>query len=643
MKDFKFALFIGATVAALAFFAGVASAAERVLIVGDETVVEAARQPYGFVNELRKTLETEKRDVEIVPLGVERATFSDWRALIAKSRDEDPAIDVEGVSLKGELDKGADLVFVFLGLNDVLKPAVRGVFKESGGARRGQLSPAQEEQLAEIKGFVDDLKNRAPGVKRVVLVAPSPGTASDWVSSQLYMIDSLVEQAAASVPCQVFRLHNVYQTPQKLAWFATDPIDLYRDGLHPSEYGSQLVTWALLISFDEKGYNSLDGRARSRYAGPPESLRKLDTDKPSEWEEIARRYYENRLDPRLRDFVSPGFSLAARYSGIVRLRSREDAVFDLEESTPNPIGVEVICATRGIEADQPVDEKKLKEAMVGASAFAPASKTPKIEIVSCGKLQYQGIEIRRSHDNNYTLDFKGDLADLPVDITVRIGEIEKTVRIEKKTDYYLSGLFNLKEPFSSLEDFPKEEAITSVDYEALANNDPRKAASTIARKQALASRGSGRIGDEVVVKTPPYLSWTPNFNGVVGIPKNQSEYGADPDDLDIAKFRGTAAYSGVYVLRYLDVPAAQTATLKLSVKGYKSHVVERVYLNGAQVFFGELNVDDPEKQEATVQVQLKEGLNVMIARVDHTEWDWIVGFKFIDPNGTVLYSNGVAP
>ena len=99
MKDFKFALFIGATVAALAFFAGVASAAERVLIVGDETVVEAARQPYGFVNELRKTLETEKRDVEIVLLGVERSTFSDWRALIAKSRDEDPAIDVEGVSL----------------------------------------------------------------------------------------------------------------------------------------------------------------------------------------------------------------------------------------------------------------------------------------------------------------------------------------------------------------------------------------------------------------------------------------------------------------------------------------------------------------------------------------------------------------
>ena len=61
-----------------------------------------------------------------------------------------------------------------------------------------------------------------------------------------------------------------------------------------------------------------------------------------------------------------------------------------------------------------------------------------------------------------------------------------------------------------------------------------------------------------------------------------------------------------------------------------------VYLNGKQLFFGELNVDDPEKQEASIPVQLKKGRNIMVARVDHTEWDWIVGFKFLDKEGNAL-------
>ncbi|MBR0225504.1 MAG: hypothetical protein IJL92_05555 [Thermoguttaceae bacterium] len=110
----------------------------------------------------------------------------------------------------------------------------------------------------------------------------------------------------------------------------------------------------------------------------------------------------------------------------------------------------------------------------------------------------------------------------------------------------------------------------------------------------------------------------------------------DGEFVDITRYCRNESYSGVYVVRYVEVPDDQTATLKLGVKGYKTHVVERVYLNGAQVFFGELNVDDPEKQEATVQVQLKKGRNVMVARVDHTEWDWIVGFTLLDEEGREL-------
>jgi hypothetical protein len=140
------------------------------------------------------------------------------------------------------------------------------------------------------------------------------------------------------------------------------------------------------------------------------------------------------------------------------------------------------------------------------------------------------------------------------------------------------------------------------------------------------------------MKRPPLgLLWNSRLQAASlwGIAKSQFA-DDDPDFVDITRYSRNESYSGVYVVRYVDVAEAQAATLKLGVKGYKTHVVERVYLNGKQVFFGELNVDDPEKQEATVQVQLKKGRNIMVARVDHTEWDWIVGFKFADKDGTAL-------
>ncbi len=667
---FKPTLFFGVIIATLTCIAETASAAERVLIVGDETVVEAASQPYGFVNELRKTVAAENRDVEIVPLGVERSTFEDWRALIAKSRDEDPANDVEGVSIKTELDKGADVVFICLGRNDVFKPTFASPFKNSDVVSMNPASPALDgaSLIDDVAGLVEDLKKRTPGVRRVVLVSPYYGYRRDATAGMIAQVARFVKAAAKKTSSEFVPLNGVFEPAQRSAWFATDQIDLSFDDFRPTEYGSQIASWAFLLALSDKRFEKVYLAAQAFYALLPyepasgvdrfaafrSEVHPYELD---EWERVARRYYETRVDSRLRDAESPGVFLYPQYRVFDSDGARLSAALDpswryerdmsdaekeavsREKDNPNKrILATVVCTTRGIEADQPLTRPDGTEVPPrGTERDGLLDKTPKIEIVSCGSLRFDRFDEHRWSLGHYVLHFNGTLSDLPVDITLRVGGIEKTARIEKEPEYFVSDVSYLRQTFSGLDDFPQEKAITSVDYAALSGKDPVEYAKT-AFYPTILDKESAELAKQSLMKRPPLgLLWNSRLQTASLWEIAKSQFADDdPDFVDITRYSRNESYSGVYVVRYVDVDEDRAATLKLGVKGYKTHVVERVYLNGAQVFFGELNVDDPEKQEATVQIQLKKGRNVMVARVDHTEWDWIVGFKFIDEEGNAL-------
>ena len=85
MKVFRLVLCVVAFVAAGIVGAGGVFGAERVVVIGDEVVVDGATESFGLISQLRRTFAEEKKDVEVVPLGVRRSTFEDWRALVAKS------------------------------------------------------------------------------------------------------------------------------------------------------------------------------------------------------------------------------------------------------------------------------------------------------------------------------------------------------------------------------------------------------------------------------------------------------------------------------------------------------------------------------------------------------------------------------
>ncbi len=671
MKVFRLVLCFVAFVAAGIVGAGGVFAAERVVVIGDEVVVDGATESSGLISQLRRTFAEEKKDVEVVPLGVRRSTFEDWRALVAKSYEENAPTDVEGVALKDELDKGADVVFICLGRNDVFKPTFASPFKESDVVSMNPASPALAgaSLVDDVAGLVEDLKKRTPGVRRVVLVSPYFEYRRDATFGMIAQVARFVETAAKKTSSEFVSLNDVFEPAQRSAWFATDQIDLSFDDFRPTEYGSQIATWAFLLALGDKKFEDAYRAAQTFYALSAERLAAPGAAPPrdaksdvlphdlDEWERVARRYYETRVDSRLRDAESPGVFLSPQYrvfnSDAERLAAAMDTSWryerdmsdaekeavSKEKDNPNKrIQATVMCSTRGIEADQPLTYPDGTEvAPRGTTVREGLDKAPKIEVVSCGALRFDRIDERRSSPGRYVLHFNGTLSDLPVDITLRVAGIEKTARIEREPEYFVSDVSYLRQTFSSLDDFPQEKAITSVDFAALSGKDPVEYART-ALNLTILEKESAELAKQSLMKRPPLgLLWNSRLQAASlwGIAKSQFA-DDDPDFVDITRYCRNESYSGVYVVRYVDVAEAQAATLKLGVKGYKTHVVERVYLNGKQVFFGELNVDDPEKQEAAVQVQLKKGRNIMVARVDHTEWDWIVGFKFADKDGTAL-------
>ena len=65
MKTVRFAVCLGVLLAAFVARVDALRAAQRVLLIGDETVVDSAVEPYGFTNELRNVMANEGREVAV--------------------------------------------------------------------------------------------------------------------------------------------------------------------------------------------------------------------------------------------------------------------------------------------------------------------------------------------------------------------------------------------------------------------------------------------------------------------------------------------------------------------------------------------------------------------------------------------------
>ena len=502
--------------------------AERVLVVGDSITGHSMNLPYGFTHEIRNAFTESQKDVEFVPLGGSGQTIFSWRNIISNSYKNNQRLDIDGIFVKDEFDKGADVILVHLGMNDALQPSIKST--EEGYAS----------WKSEYVALVSDIRARVPSVKKIVLTTPTMLT-EDFDSFKNIMMDrlgSIINEVAQENDCEFVDTRQLFKDFVKSVRFSRPDFRFTLDFVHPNQFGHQVMSYSFLKGL---GFN-----------------------------DVAQKYYDEKIDAQIKDFESPGF--------ILSVSPQIGSSFDIDS-----LRIELEGTVRGI---QNLTEKS-------------------IQIVSADGLKLQNVLI--SNQSSFSISFSCSSADLPTSVAVKINDIERSILIN--APYFVTTGYELNDgaQYSTPENFPRDKAVSVIDDLVLQGKDPLKETSRIA------------TNDNTVV-------WNIYF------PSQFKTGSTNPNAVDIASIAPANAFDGAYVVRFIRSKSEQGATLNLNSEGFSTTAIEKIYLNGEEIYFDCLSPRHKKSKDA-VKIRLKEGLNILVTRVDHTFWQWATSLAVDDAEG----------
>lgn len=226
---------ISALLACTAFWP-VGSFAERILVAGDSITGHSMNLSgrSGYYYQFMAALRDAGVDgIELVPLGGSGQTVGSWRNVVKESRQTDRQLDIRGIFVKKELDRGCDTLVIFLGMNDALSPT-------TGLDRIGEWK-RQYQQL------IDDLKARLD-FRRLVLASPTMCTENpgNYRNRLMARMDELVAELAAENGAVHARVWEEFGKFWRLGRMSDPAFRLTNDYVHPNRLGHAAITVALL-------------------------------------------------------------------------------------------------------------------------------------------------------------------------------------------------------------------------------------------------------------------------------------------------------------------------------------------------------------------------------------------------------------
>lgn len=241
--------------------------AERILVVGDSITGHSMNLPYGFTHEVRSALTAAGvNDVEFVPLGGSGQTIISWQSIIENSYNNSQQLDIKGIKVKEEFDKGADTVLVHLGMNDALRPTVV------------QTEKSLVAWKSEYQKLISTLKKRL-SFKKLILSPPTMLTESPYYYKNALMDDlaRIVKEVARENKAEFLDIRGDFQRHFETARMLNPNFRITLDFVHPNQFGHQIMTWSILRGIGQN--------------------------------QAAEKYYKEKTAPEIKDFKTPGLSL----------------------------------------------------------------------------------------------------------------------------------------------------------------------------------------------------------------------------------------------------------------------------------------------------------------------------------------------
>ena len=248
------------------------SFAERILIVGDSITGHSMNLPYGYTHQVRKALkDAGAGEVEFIPLGGSGQSISSWRNVVRNSREKNQKLDIPGIFVKEEFDKGADTLIIFLGMNDALAPYTD----------HSELNRWKDE----YRKLISDLKARL-NFKRLILASPTMLTETPYSYKNKLMDEmaKVIRELAKENGAEYLDTRETFQKYHEAMRKQNPKQTFMLDYVHPNETGHHSLTFSFLKAVGCKN--------------------------------IAERYLQNTMPATMKVSQKPGMSLYVQNSRV---------------------------------------------------------------------------------------------------------------------------------------------------------------------------------------------------------------------------------------------------------------------------------------------------------------------------------------
>ncbi|MBQ2820218.1 MAG: hypothetical protein IJF17_01385 [Thermoguttaceae bacterium] len=202
-------------------------------------------------------------------------------------------------------------------------------------------------------------------------------------------------------------------------------------------------------------------------------------------------------------------------------------------------------------------------------------------------------EIRNLPGDEFEICLRGHSKNLTSTLRVKSGNIQREVKLN--APFFVSEFFDGK-PFRGGDSYEPDATRSTLDDDILAGKAP------------LAAWVNGKP-----------VQWT------VYYPQADVTGFDIPCAIDFASIENGQQFQTAYVVRKVKSPKPQTVKLNVNALSFSTMAYPTIYVNGKKVWE---NCVSPRHRQAKdyVMIDLKEGENLIAARVGHFTWQWSVEF-----------------
>lgn len=217
---------------------------DRIVFIGDSITGQGWLHREGFIHQIEAALREKWPDGkhETIALGGSGSSVGAWQNFEKRSRDAELLLDVKTFDVRATLDRGADVLVIMLGMNDLLAPYVK--------EQPEDYDAWAERYRALITALRHRAKPRVVAMATISLCSEEPESPKNHVRNEL---NTRLRRLAESERCAVLPVGETMLAQLLKGRSRLPNFHVTGDFVHPNTHGHASIAIGMLKGLGEHG------------------------------------------------------------------------------------------------------------------------------------------------------------------------------------------------------------------------------------------------------------------------------------------------------------------------------------------------------------------------------------------------------